>query len=150
MFKFVRTIAFYAFSPLNSAWKCRVSPLPAIFTLGDFWVHICSPYHSNVITNVEASINKEFSILTTLNVPDINPDYSHIWLRRNLDNSRFGSQRNIVENVVLFENGFDVRWRKFFLRVRVRIERDSGDFQVWFRLGKSWTRLRSDLALLLS
>ena len=40
--------------------------------------------------------------------------------------------------MILLKDGFDVRWSKFFLGIRMVVERYSDDFQVGFGLGESW------------
>jgi len=57
-----------------------VTPLPAIFALGNTWVHVCSSDCSNVAAYVEASVDEKFCVLTTLNIPDVNQNYGHIRL----------------------------------------------------------------------
>jgi len=54
--------------------------LPAIFALGDTWVHVCSSDCSNVVAYIEASVDEKFCVLTTLNIPNVDPNYSHIQL----------------------------------------------------------------------
>jgi len=78
-----------------------VSPLPAIFALGNARVHVRS-------TNIEAPVNKQFSVMTTLYVPYIYPDNGHVGLWRDFDYSWSGCKRNIVEDVILFEDGFNI------------------------------------------
>ena len=56
--RFVRTITFNAFGPLDSTQESGVAPFPAILALGDSRIHICSFNHSNVIAHVETSVDK--------------------------------------------------------------------------------------------
>ena len=66
-----------------------MSPLPAVLALGDAWIHICASNCRNVVTYIEASIDEHLSVFTTLDIPDVNPNYSHVGFGRNFDNSRF-------------------------------------------------------------
>ena len=133
----MRTITLNAFSPLDSTRKCGVTPLPAIFALGDTCVHVCSSDCSDVVTYVEASVDEKFCVLTALHIPNVDPDYGHIRLGRDFDNSWLGRKGNVIENMILFHNSFNIRQSKFLLRVRMWIERYSNDFQIQFELGES-------------
>jgi len=57
-----------------------MTPLLAIFALGDTRVHVCSSDCSDVVAYVEASVDEEFCILTALNIPNVDPNYGHIQL----------------------------------------------------------------------
>jgi len=85
-----------------------MSPFPAIFALGNTRVHVRSPDSCDVVTNVEAPVDKHFSALSTLYIPYINPDNGHVRFWRDFDNSWSGRERNIVEDMILFEDGFDI------------------------------------------
>jgi len=78
MFRFVRPVALNVFGSLNSTRKGGVTPLPANFTLGDSRIHVCFSDRSDMIAHVEAPINKEFSILPALHVPNIYPNDGHV------------------------------------------------------------------------
>ena len=106
--RFVRTVALDTFSSLNATRKGRVSPLPAILALGDSRIHICTSNYGDVIAHIEAPVNEKFSVFSTLNIPDVNPNDGHIRFRRDFNNSRFRRKGDVVENVVLLEYGFDV------------------------------------------
>ena len=95
MFRFVRPIAFDAFGSLDSTRECGMPPLPAIFALGDSWIHICSSNRSDIVAHIEAPVNEEFSILPALYIPNINPNNSHIGFWRDFDDPWFGCKRNI-------------------------------------------------------
>ena len=137
MFRFMRPITLNAFGSLNSTRKGGVTLLPAIFTLGDSRIHVRSSDCSNVVAHVEAPINKKFSVLPTLHIPNIYPNDGHVRFWWDFDNPWFGCKGNVVENMVLFENTFDFRREKPFLRVCMWIKWYSGDFKVWFRLRES-------------
>jgi len=57
-----------------------MTPLPAIFALEDTWVHVCSSDCSDVVAYIEASVDEKFCVLTTLNIPNVDPNYGHIQL----------------------------------------------------------------------
>jgi len=57
-----------------------VTPLSAIFALGDTQVHVCSSDCSDVVAYIEAYVDEKFCVLTTLNIPDVDPNYGHIRL----------------------------------------------------------------------
>jgi len=43
-----------------------------------------------------------------LSVPNIDPDYGHVRLGRDFDDTRFRHKDNVVKDVVAFENVFNV------------------------------------------
>ena len=110
-----------------------MTPLPAVLALGNSRVHVCASNSRDVVAYVKTSIYEHFSIFTTLDIPYVDPDYGHVRFGRDFDNSWFGRKRNIVENVILFENGFNIRGRELVSRIFMREERNSYDFQVGFR-----------------
>ena len=57
MFEFVWTVVFDTFGTLDSAQKCCVSPLPAVFVLWDARVHIGSLNGHNIVSDVETPID---------------------------------------------------------------------------------------------
>jgi len=58
--------------------KCGMAPSPTIFALEDFRIYISTSYHSNVIFKVKVLIDKHLCRRFTLEIPDIDSDYSHI------------------------------------------------------------------------
>jgi len=62
-------------------------PISAIFALEDAQIHICTTNCGNVVTYIKASVNQTFSLASTLNVPDIKPYDSYVWLRGYFDDS---------------------------------------------------------------
>ena len=46
--------------------------LPAIFALGNAWVHVCISNNSNIAFYIKVSVNQFFSIATTLNITIFN------------------------------------------------------------------------------
>jgi len=63
--------------------------LLAIFALEDVWIYIHSLNSDNMSFNVKVSVDQYFTIFSTLSVPNINLDDSHIRLREDLYNSQF-------------------------------------------------------------
>jgi len=100
-----------------------VSPLPAILALGNSQIHVRTSNCGDVIAHIEAPVNKKFSVFSTLNIPDVKPNNGHIRLRRDFNNSRFRREGDVVENMILLEDGFDVKRSKFFYGVGMREER---------------------------
>ena len=66
-----------------------MSPLPAVLALRNSRIHVYASNCHNVVTYIEASINEHFSVFTTLDIPDVDPDYGHVQFGRDFDNSRF-------------------------------------------------------------
>jgi len=87
VFRLVWAIAFNTLCPLYSARESGMSPFPAIFALGNSGIHVCSSDSSDLVADIEASVYKHFSIVSTLNVPYVYPDNCHVGLWRNFDYS---------------------------------------------------------------
>jgi len=104
----MRTIAFSTFGPLNTANPCLMTPLPTILALRNIWVHVGSPHHCNDISYVEFSIDDFPGIGASLGVPHVNPNYCHVGLGRNFDKLQFRSENYVVEDMVVFEDMFNV------------------------------------------
>ena len=60
------------------AYKYDISSPPAIFVLGNAWVHVYTTDHSNMASNVKISINQHLCVCTVLEVPNIHPNDCHI------------------------------------------------------------------------
>jgi len=144
VFGFVQTIAFHTLCSLDSAGKRSISPLPAILTLGYPWVYICLSNHSDVSSNIEALIDKAFSLAPALNVSNVNSDNGHIQLGGNLDNLWFGSGNNI-ENLILLYDVFDIARRETSLRIIMGIIWDAYNFQIELRLWEMWNLNTRDI-----
>ena len=130
VFRFVWTVALDAFSSLNVTQKGEVSPLSAILALENSQIHIHISNSGDVIAHIEVPVNEKFSIFSTLNIPDVNPNNGHVRLRRDFNNSRFRCEGDVVENMILLEDGFDVKRSKFLHGVGMREERYVDNFQV--------------------
>jgi len=59
---------------LNPAQQGGVTPFPAILTKRDARVHVCTSDGGDEVSNVETPVNEHFRILTTLNVPNVDPN----------------------------------------------------------------------------
>ena len=108
VFRFVRTVTLYTFGPLNATRESRMSPLPAILALGNSRIHTCASNCRNVIPYVKAPVYEHFGVFTTLYIPNVDPYDGHVRFGRDFDDSRFRRKRDIVEDVVLFENSFHI------------------------------------------
>jgi len=85
-----------------------MTPLPTILALRDTWVHVGSPHHHNDISYIEPSIDDFPGIGASLGVPYVNPNYRHVGLGGNFNNTQFRSKNYIIEDIVVFENMFNV------------------------------------------
>ena len=70
-----------------------------------------------------------------MNILDIDPDNGHVWFRGDFDDSWLWSKGYVIEDMVLFEGGFDVVRGEPFLRIGMREERDAGDLEIRFGFG---------------
>jgi len=70
----VWSIALDALGALDSAREGSVSPLPAVFALGDFRIHVCPSYGGNIPANVKALVDEALSFVTALMIPNVDPD----------------------------------------------------------------------------
>ena len=93
---------------LESCIKCWVILFPAIFTLWDSRVYISSSDCHNILSNIETPIDKTFSFCTTLDIPNVNLDNCHVQFRRHFDHSWFRSKIDVVNDLILLDNGFNV------------------------------------------
>jgi len=106
MFGFMGIIAFYTLSSLNSAWECHMPLFLAVFTLGYSRIHICTSDSCYVAPYIETSVDKAFSLASTLDVLNIKLNNGHVWLWENFDYTWSWSQYNIVEYMVFLDNVF--------------------------------------------
>ena len=58
---------------MNPTGHSGITPLPTILAKQDPGVHVRTSYGSDMVSYIEASVNKHFRILTALNVPDVDP-----------------------------------------------------------------------------
>jgi len=66
-----------------------------------------------------------------LSIPNIDPNYSHIQLGRDLDDSRPGYKDNIIENVVRLEDLLNILRQDVCAGLFVQV-RDSYNFEIEF------------------
>ena len=83
-------------------------PLPAILALEDTKAHIGTPHYSDNISNVKSSVDDFFGIVTVLVIPNVDSDNSHIQLGRDFDDVWSQCKNDVIENVITFENAFDI------------------------------------------
>jgi len=137
MFIFMQSITFDTPKPLNLVRESSVISLPAIFTLWYTRVHVYTTHSGNEYSYVEAPINKSFHFETTLDIPNINPNYCYVQLWEDCDNTRSQCQSYIVENVILSNNVFDHIWSNWHVNIFSKIW-NTCDFKIWLRLRKPW------------
>jgi len=86
-----------------------------VFTLQDSRVRISRPNSCNISSNVEAPINEFFGFYTTLSIPDVNLYNHYVQFETCFDYSWLGYKSNIVKNLVLLDNSFDITRRELVL-----------------------------------
>ena len=104
-----------------------MTPLLIIFAPQYTKVHVGSPNDCDITSDVETSVNEHFGITATLDIPNIYPNNQHVRFRGNLYYSWFRSKRNIVEDMILLENYFNIIKSKPFLRILIRVKWDTND-----------------------
>ena len=83
-------------------------PFSTIFALRNTWVYVGTPHYSDNTSNIKLPVNDFFSIVTILCITDVNLDNSYVWLGRDFINYWFWHKNNIIENMVVLENMFDI------------------------------------------
>ena len=78
VFGIVSSVTLGASGDMRAAAKCRMTPLPTVFTLRNSWVHICSANSCNKSSNIELTIDDVLCTRTALGVPDVHPYYCFI------------------------------------------------------------------------
>ena len=134
VFSLMRAIALDTPRALDTAWHGSMSPSPTILALEDTWIHIGSSNSCDKSSYIKVPINKTFSLITALNIPNDNPNNRHIRLGWNFDDSWFWCKNNIVEDLILFNNTFHIIGSKTFIKWVMGIIEDAYNFQVGFRL----------------
>jgi len=79
-----------------------MAPPPTIFTLRNSRVHGSSLDCGDIITYIEALVDKEFSVTSALYIPNVNPDNGHVYFGRDFDDPWSGCKGDVIEDVVLF------------------------------------------------
>ena len=130
----VGTITLHTFGPLNTAYTSCMAPFPTVLVLWNIQIHIGSANRNDKASYVEVSVDDFFGIWPILSIPNIDPDYSHIQLGRDLDDSRPGCKDNVIENVVRLEDLLNVLMQDEHIGLFIQV-RDSYNFEVGFQLG---------------
>ena len=76
--RFVRSIAFDAFWPLDSAWEGCMTPLLAVLALEHTRIHVSTVNSGDVSSKVKVLVNETLSFLLTLEVLDVYLYNQHI------------------------------------------------------------------------
>ena len=76
----VRAIVLDALGALDMVGYSRMYLSPAILALRDARVYVGSSNSCNKPPYIEIPVNKTFSLTSTLNIPDVNPNNQHIRL----------------------------------------------------------------------
>jgi len=77
----VKTIAFDIFGFLDMAGQSCMSPLPAVLTLRNSWIHIGFLNCHDKPPYIKTPVYKTLSLTATLDIPNVNPNDQHIRLR---------------------------------------------------------------------
>ena len=134
VFRFVGPIALDAFSSLDSTQEHGMIPFPAIFILWNPKVYVSTFNSRNELTNIEASVNKSLGFTATLNISYIDLNDRHVWFRRHFDDTWFGCKSNIVKNLILLDDSFNIVWGKAILSIAMREERNTYNLEIRLRL----------------
>ena len=78
MNRLVRTIAFYAFEPLDSAHTSCMALFLVVFTLWHTGVHVCTTNCSDKTTYVKPSVNEALGFCSALYIPYVDPDDGYV------------------------------------------------------------------------
>jgi len=68
----VWAVAFDTFCFLNSTDANSMAPLPAIFALGNAWVHVGISNGNDEPSNIEPLVDEGFGLRTALGIPYVN------------------------------------------------------------------------------
>ena len=134
VFGFVGPVVLNVFGLLDSIQECGMTPFPAIFTLWNLRVHISISNSCNEPTDVEALVNKSLGFTVTLDIPYIDPNNRHVWFRRHFDNTWFGYKSNIIKNLILLNDSFDIVQSKTILSIAMRKERNVYNLEIKLQL----------------
>jgi len=135
----MRAIALNTFSFLDVAYTSCMSPFPAVFTLWNIRVYICSINSGNWTSNIESPVNNFFGFRAVLHILYVNPNDRHIWFQRDLDDSRLRCENNIIENVIIFKDSFDIVRQHLCVQLICKVG-NSYNLEVGFQLRESWRR----------
>ena len=104
----VKAITSHTLRSLYMTDSSYITPLPIILALWYAWVHIYTLNCCNETTNIEPSVNDFLSVGSILHVPNVDPYDSHVRFRGYLDNTWFRDKNNVIEQVVVLQNIFDI------------------------------------------
>jgi len=85
----VSSVAFGASGDMRTTAECRVAPLPTVLALRDTWVCVGTSNSSDVVSNIEASVDDVLSYRTTLGIPDVHPNHHLVGFGEHFDDTRF-------------------------------------------------------------
>ena len=78
VFGFMSSIALSTSGDVRATTQCQMSPLPTVFTLRNFWVHVCFVNSRNKLPNLKSLIDDVLCTRTALGIPDVHPYYCFI------------------------------------------------------------------------
>ena len=85
----MQAIAFDTFCSLYSTNAGSVIPFPAVFALGDAWIHVGTAHSSDEPSNVKSLVNEGFGLRAALRIPYTDLYDGHVGFQKDLYNSRF-------------------------------------------------------------
>ena len=89
MFSNVSSIALGTPGDMRTTTECQVAPFPAVLTLWNTQVHICTTNSCNKLSNVKTMIDNVLCQRTALGILDIHPNHHYIRFRRSFNNMQF-------------------------------------------------------------
>ena len=98
IFYLIEAIILDTFGPMHMTYKIHISQFLPILALRNTQIYVGFLNHYNVVSNIEASINKVFCSSTTLRALDIDPNYSYIQFRKSFDDLGFKCKNSIIKN----------------------------------------------------
>ena len=110
MFRFMETIAFYTLGSLNSLWECCMPPFSAVLVQMYSGIYIHTSDSHYIAPYIKTPIYEAFSLTSALNISNIKPNNSHIWLWGNFNYMWFQDQYNIFEYMVILDNVLYHNW----------------------------------------
>ena len=137
IFGLVQAITFDAFGTLNSARKSGMSPFPTVFILWDTRVHISSFYSGDIPSYIEALIDQTLCFASALDIPNVNPNDRHVWLRWDFNDLQFQCKYDVVENLVLLDDILNITRSEMILRIVMREVWNAYNFQIGLGLWES-------------
>lgn len=118
--------------------ESSMSPFPAVLVLGDARIYVYTSDSCNVASNAEASVDEILYFGTTLKIPNVNSNNSHIRFRRGFNNLRIWDKYSIIENISCLKSSFNYiggDWKVHIFDIIENVQ----DLEIQFQLRKSWT-----------